>query len=109
MSTNSECLFIEVRREQWYYLLEIKPYDDDDDEANDGHDWLEDAACHGPFTTFEQAHQHLSDFHANPGGFGTMSLAAGEDAQELSPGIQRLIDNASPPAKRGYGRASYRF
>jgi hypothetical protein len=62
VSTNSECAFIEIKPRRWFYLLE------DYDAPKNAWDWREHSRAYGPFTTIEEAQQHLRDNHANPGG-----------------------------------------
>lgn len=62
MSTNSECRFL-VYQNQWYYLLE------DSCAPKNSWDWREYAKAYGPFASMGLADKHLSDNHANPGGF----------------------------------------
>ena len=63
MSTNSECMFVEVEPCAWYYVLE------EYDAPKNSWDWREHAAAYGPFPTMETAYRHLHDNHANPGGY----------------------------------------
>lgn len=62
MSTGCECLFIEVEKDQWWYVLE------DYHAPKNSWDWREYAEAYGPFKTEDEADQHLRDNHANPGG-----------------------------------------
>ena len=64
MSTGLNCEFVELTPGQWYYLLQNW-----DSPANPW-DWREYATAYGPFVTQEKGSQHLSDHHANPGGYG---------------------------------------
>ena len=58
MSTGADCEFVEKDPGQWFYRLQAWPYGD----------WpIYDE--YGPFGTFAEAHSHLCDHHANPGGF----------------------------------------
>lgn len=88
MSTGCECAFIEVKPGEWFYLLE------DFDAPKGAWDWREHATAYGPFATFDQAEQHLSDNHANPGGFSERPYVEGYEPDEL---MQRLISNARRP------------
>ena len=63
MSTNSECMFIEIEPSKWYYILENYHA------PQNSWDWREHATCTGPFVSFDKADKHLGDNHANPGGF----------------------------------------
>lgn len=63
MSTNSECAFVEAEPGKWYYALE------DGDAPRNAWDWKEHASAYGPFDSFDEAHRHLGDNHANPGGY----------------------------------------
>lgn len=61
MSTNSECMFIEIKPAQWWYVLE------NTDAPKNAWDWREYATATGPFGTEEIARTHLHRYHANPG------------------------------------------
>lgn len=61
MSTGLECQFFETKGD-WFYLLE------DWDSPRGACDWRDQCTPYGPFGTFDIAHQHLHDNHANPGG-----------------------------------------
>jgi hypothetical protein len=63
MSTNSECAFIEVKPNEWWYVLE------DIHAPQNSWDWREHAQATGPFKTNEEARKHLHRFHANPGSY----------------------------------------
>ena len=99
MSTNSECMFVEVEPGEWYYALEHY------DAPQNSWDWLEHATAYGPFPTFEVAYQHLGDNHANPGGFGKSEY---DPKHTVSPTMQKLIDEAKKEPKPYYNRPHYR-
>lgn len=67
MSTGLNCVFIEPKPGTWYYVLEhgFAP--------KNAWDWREYASCYGPFSSEDAAIEHLSDNHANPGGWGTVA------------------------------------
>lgn len=90
MSTNSECLFIQVKSDQWYYVLE------DYNAPKNAWDWREYATAYGPFRTEDAANGHLCDNHANPGGSTTQELPEGVAVLDLSKDevLRRLIDEA---------------
>lgn len=96
MSTNSECLFIQVKTDQWFYVLE------DYNAPNNAWDWREYATAYGPFKTEDEANEHLCDNHANPGGSMTQELPEGVSVFDLSDDatMRRLIDEA-PRNMRG--------
>jgi len=71
MSTNSNCLFVQIKPDQWYYVLE------DRSAPKNAWDWREYAEAYGPFPTEEGAHEHLHDNHANPGGAEIQPLPEG--------------------------------
>jgi len=73
MSTGLECLFFERRPNEWWYLLERW------NAPKNAWDWREYADTFGSFPSFEEAHQHLSDHHANPGGYYTLRYEEGKD------------------------------
>lgn len=57
MSTGAECRFTEVEPGRWTYWLQDYPYGE-----------TEDGQTFGPFNSYRDAHDHLEDYHANPGG-----------------------------------------
>lgn len=71
MSTNSECLFIQVKPDQWFYVLE------DYNAPKNAFDWRDYAQAYGPFQTEELADDHLRKNHSNPGGSTTQKLPEG--------------------------------
>jgi hypothetical protein len=62
MSTGCECEFF-VFKGQHYYILEHY------NAPKNSFDWHEHADVYGPFSSYKSAEQHLSDTHANPGGW----------------------------------------
>lgn len=60
MSTGADCHFTEVEPGRWTYWLQDWPYGD----------WPQ-GQTFGPFDGFQQAHDHLRNNHANPGGYST--------------------------------------
>lgn len=97
MSTNSECQFIEIKKGQWYYILE------NHNAPKNAWDWREYASCYGPFPSLDAAEKHLSDNHANPGGACIIELADGESERDLSmmsEVLRKLIENALAPSSR---------
>lgn len=99
MSTNSNCSFLEVKKGEWYYILE------DFNAPKNAWDWREYATAYGPFRDFDTAHQHLHDHHANPGGYSTGALPAGVAELDLSADSQKvlrdLITQAVNPRQQG--------
>lgn len=71
MSTNCECCFIQTRPLEWYYLLE-EYSEDEDGKQEEGPEYL-----HGPFSSFDKAHEDLHENHANPGGHWVEELPTG--------------------------------
>lgn len=96
MSTNSECLFIQVGIDQWFYVLE------DYDAPRNAWDWREYATAYGPFKSEDEANEHLRDNHANPGGSSTQELPEGVTVLDLSNDatLRRLIDEAPKHTRR---------
>lgn len=82
-STGKECAYIEVARGQWYSFLE-------NDFGFKGGDWMDDALCYGPFASEDEAHEHLRQNHANPGG----SWSRPFDGAEPDDQIKRLVAQA---------------
>ncbi len=62
MSTGLECYFFRVKDGVFYVLQDWNC-------PVGAYDWCEYATAYGPFTTMDKATQHLSDNHANPGGY----------------------------------------
>ena len=60
MSTGAECYIIEKEPGKWYYKLQLWPYGEWDEYLTEG-----------PFKSEDRAIKHLSDNHANPGGWST--------------------------------------
>jgi hypothetical protein len=88
MSTGLECNFIEIKPNQWYYLLENWG------SPKGGWDWREYATAYGPFTDEGSADQHLRDHHANPGGSSTSAYDENYTPDKV---MQRLIAEAIDP------------
>lgn len=63
MSTGAECFFTEKERGKWHYNLQRWPYGE----------WPEFDE-YGPFKTFGEAHRHLHNHNANPGGYSVNAL-----------------------------------
>lgn len=88
MSTNSECVFIERKPGQWYYVLE------DSHAPKNAWDWMEYASAYGAFPSYEVAWKHLHDNHANPGGHGKTDYEEHSKGEER-PILKQLLDNAT--------------
>lgn len=63
MSTGADCRFFEKERGSWFYRMQKWPYGA-----------TEDYAMEGPFSTFRDAHEHLGQHYANPGGYSVKAL-----------------------------------
>lgn len=61
MSTNNECMVVEYKPGQWYYVLEHY------NAPKNSWDWREHASAYGSFSSEEAALRHLAKNHANPG------------------------------------------
>lgn len=85
MSTNSECVFIEVAPGQWWYVLE------DFNAPKNAWDWREHAQAFGPFATEDTARDDLFSNHANPGGWSTYAFREG---YKPDPVMARLMTEA---------------
>lgn len=92
-STGLECEFIEPEPGKWYYVLE------DDFGSKNAWDWREEARAFGPFASQEEAHRHLSDNHANPGGYNVVP----HDHFRPEKVYDQLIADA-PRMKRAFSR-----
>ena len=75
MSTGAGCAFTEIAPGRWTYWLQNWPWGDNDD-----------GETYGPFPSFSAAHTHLSDHHANPGGYSVKALPEGQHRHEWGPG-----------------------
>lgn len=62
MSSGLNCEFVEPSAGKWYYLLEQWSA------PKCAWDWREYADAYGPFTSQENADEHLAANHSNPGG-----------------------------------------
>jgi hypothetical protein len=91
-STNSNCVFIEFKPSEWYYILEDYKYDDEGERFN----WMDFAKAFGPFKSFEEADQHLTHNHANPGGSSIEKYQEGRKNDEQ---LNRLIAEAPKNTK----------
>jgi hypothetical protein len=98
MSTNTECLFIEVARNRWYYLLESYGT------PKQVWDWREDATTYGPFSSLEIAEKHLANNPPNPGGACIQHLPNGIDALDLDadPVLKAAIARSYKPEPRDF-------
>jgi hypothetical protein len=67
MSTNNNCMMVEESPGKWFYLLENY------NAPKNAWDWRQHAVAYGPFASMESADAHLSDNHANPGGFSVIT------------------------------------
>ena len=95
MSTGCNCLYLEIKKGEWYYVLE------ESDAPKNAWDWREYATACGPFATFDLAYEHLHAHHANPGGFSIGDLPVGVTERDLSKDevLRNLITNATSPRK----------
>jgi hypothetical protein len=95
MSTNSNCEFIQVKTDKWFYVLE------DYNAPKNAWDWREYAVAYGPFGTEDKAHDHLDNNHANPGGWNVKSLPEGVSELDISKDeiLTRLIAEARSPVR----------
>lgn len=98
MSTNSNCLFVQTKPNEWFYVLE------DRNAPKNTCDWREFATGYGPFETEEAADEHLRDNHPNPGGSETEYLPAGMESLDLSKDkvLQKLLADAPKNTRHRY-------
>jgi hypothetical protein len=68
MSTGLECLFLERKKGEWYYILEHW------DSPKGAFDWLDYATTYGPFKNKKGATEDLDFNHSNPGGWHVIDL-----------------------------------
>jgi hypothetical protein len=84
MSTGLECVFYEIEAKgEHFYILQNW------DCPKGAYNWMEYAKAYGPFKSFDAADQHLSDNHANPGGFWRRKYTEGS-----SETVDRLLAEA---------------
>lgn len=69
MSTGADCQFYEKKPGEWYYALQRWPYGETPD-----YDTFD------PFSSEDAADKHLSENHANPGGY---SVTRYEDTKDV--------------------------
>ncbi|MGW5657206.1 hypothetical protein [Streptomyces humi] len=83
MSTGLECELTEVEPGRWYYVLE------DSDAPRNAWDWREYATAYGPFTSEQQAEEHLEKNHANPGGLTISRYEPGFEPDDVLAALLR--------------------
>lgn len=95
MSTGLNCEYVEVEPGKWYYILERGSA------PKNAWDWREYADGYGPFATFDAAHTHCRDNHANPGGYTQAPYQEGYEPDEV---MRTLIAEAAnrKPERRWY-------
>ena len=94
MSTGLNCLIIEVEPGAWYYLLE------EGNAPKNAWDWREFATAYGPFGDVKQAQTHLTEEHANPGGWWVDPYKPERKLDEVLAGkiAEAINPNRSEPA-----------
>lgn len=100
MSTNSECLFVQIKADEWFYVLE------DYSAPKNAYNWMDHATAYGPFKTEDEANKHLRDNHANPGGSCTEELIEGVAERDLSG--DDVLSNLIAEARNGRSSQSSR-
>lgn len=90
MSTGLECWFVEPRKGEWFYILELYG------SPKGCWSWLDSADAYGPFGSQEAAYEHLHEHHPNPGGFSvfdsdTFAALAEETRRKLEGLTERPI------------------
>lgn len=98
MSTNSECLFVQTKPNEWFYVLEQRSA------PKNAWDWREYADAYGPFATEDEASEHLRNNHANPGGSCTEPLPEGVLERNMDDDnvLRDLIAEAPRNTRRRY-------
>jgi hypothetical protein len=91
MSTGCNCELLEVKKGEWWYVLE------DYSAPKNSWDWREYASAYGPFGTKEIALKHLRDNHANPGGYSSMEYTPDYRPDEV---MLKLMAEAAERKKR---------
>jgi hypothetical protein len=99
MSTGCNCVFVEVKPGEWFYILE------DYSAPKNAWDWREYAEAYGPFPTYEVANAHLHDNHANPGGHWTHKYDPAKPYRpdEVETKLFEAARNRTPIPRRTYG------
>lgn len=98
MSTGLECEIVEVTPGEWFYVLQNW------DCPVGAWDWREYATAYGPFGSEDEAEQHLSDHHANPGGWSVVEY---EPGAKLSETEQTLFADARERKLQASARRPY--
>lgn len=90
MSASRNCLIIEIRPDNWYYVLERIGA------PQHANDWMDHAQAFGPFATDGAASEHLFKYHSNPGSSETVPLPSGRTAYDFTgePTLAALIEGA---------------
>lgn len=88
MSTGLECLFVEAQLGKWYWLLAT---------TRDDFDWIETADVVGPFTSSDEAQDHLFTNNANPGGFSERQF---DPNRPITGSLAAAVKRARSPRRR---------
>lgn len=101
MSTTIECHVIEVRNNQWFYLLEHNSTPEAET------DWRENARAYGPFSSTDHVREHMQHHCPDCKQSVTYSLRRGDGTWETPDQVlSRLLDNAEEDGWFGSYRAS---
>ena len=95
MSSSLNCLYVEIERDKWYWVLERS------NAPKNSWDWRDYADCCGPFESKDAANEHLHENNSNPGGCEVERLVDGMESRDLSKDavLARLILRAEKPIK----------
>lgn len=98
MSSNTSCLFIQIKPAEWYCVLEHR------NAPKNAYDWREHATGYGPFPTEAAATRYVFDQHGNPGGAEIEELPAGVLERDLDedPLLRQLIAAAPGNTRRNF-------
>jgi hypothetical protein len=91
VSTGLECEFVRRADDKWFYALQ------DGDCPVQCWDWHEYATAYGPFESFDKAHDHLRDNHANPGGY---SIDENKEGKPLGESWDEMIQYVGTSKRR---------
>jgi len=98
MSTGCNCLIVGPVQGEWYYVLEHR------NAPKNAWDWLDNADAFGPFPSEAAAERHLSDNHANPGGWSRIPHGEYRASESLDRAIRSAADNTARARQQNIGR-----
>lgn len=94
MSTNCECMMVEKTPGEWFYILENY------NAPKNSWNWIDHAEAYGPFASEDDAAQHLSDNHANPGGWSIMTHDQFRESESMARVLKDARENLAATRRR---------